>query len=223
MKRFASEQGLPREIRRYIRELESINEQLRTQREKLAKLVVLDELTGAYNRRGFTWRLERAAQAAEDGDIANSFLVYFDLDGFKQVNDTYGHPVGDTVLRETAACLRSSLRETDLVARLGGDEFAAILYRVGPGPHELHEPPETLAQLQLLHATNAIEYLVSNYARDVVPEVMAKEGIEAFPISISAGLTRITAEPVQDLCARADAALLEAKARGKNRVASYGD
>lgn len=218
----ALREHLPHGVQNYIAALERENKKLKGDRRKLAETAVLDQLTGVYNRRGFDWRFRKAEQAAQHKGQSNNFLLLFDLDGFKGVNDTYGHPVGDTVLKETAAYIQQGLRDSDLVARLGGDEFAAILYRVGPGTHETEIDQRTLGELQLLNATQVAEHLLHSYTGEVVPSVISKEDVDAFPLSLSAGLTRITDEPLDEILATADAALLEAKALGKNRVMVYG-
>ena len=84
-----------------------------------------DPLTGLPNRDLFFDRLEQA-MAMSKRDSAAFAVLMIDLDGFKSINDTFGHQVGDAVLREVAGRLRSAVRETDTVARLGGDEFAMI-------------------------------------------------------------------------------------------------
>lgn len=92
----------------------------------LENLTLTDELTGLRNRRGFNEELCRALAAANRyGD--EGVLVFCDLDDFKSVNDTYGHHVGDFVLRQLARVLEAEVRETDIVARLGGDEFAILM------------------------------------------------------------------------------------------------
>ena len=85
-------------------------------------LALHDELTGLPNRRLFAARLTNAIQYTEGRDTSLA-LVVLDLNDFKKINDTLGHPVGDQVLREVAAALRKNIRATDTVARLGGDEF----------------------------------------------------------------------------------------------------
>lgn len=93
--------------------------------EKIALLARSDGLTGLANRAMFIDQLRHACAAADRG--APGFaLLYLDLDHFKPVNDTLGHPVGDLLLQEVAMRLRSCTRESDLVARLGGDEFAVL-------------------------------------------------------------------------------------------------
>ncbi len=94
----------------------------------LERLAMTDELTGLMNRRGFHAQLQRtlaAAQRYEDEGL----LVYIDLDGFKPINDTYGHDAGDKVLRRVAKLLINNVRDSDYVGRLGGDEFAVLLTR----------------------------------------------------------------------------------------------
>ena len=90
-----------------------------------------DPLTGLLNRRRLDELLAAVltSTAAEHGSIA---LLYLDIDGFKQVNDTFGHSVGDSVLTQVAACLREIARPNDLVARLGGDEFLLVLTGLQP-------------------------------------------------------------------------------------------
>ncbi|MEZ4524324.1 MAG: diguanylate cyclase [Desulfobacterales bacterium] len=96
----------------------------------LLYLIYHDSLTGLYNRKAFFQRLkETLAYARRDNNEKNIF--YMDLDRFKQVNDAYGHDVGDEILKEVAARLKSTLRETDHICRLGGDEFTVILNNAG--------------------------------------------------------------------------------------------
>jgi len=92
----------------------------------LLYLIYHDSLTGLYNRKAFFQKLrETLAYARRDKNEKNIF--YLDLDRFKQVNDDYGHDVGDEILKEVAARLKNTLRETDHICRLGGDEFTVIL------------------------------------------------------------------------------------------------
>ncbi len=92
----------------------------------LENLTLTDELTGLRNRRGFNEHLRRTlASAQRYGD--QGVLVFCDLDNFKVVNDSFGHHVGDYVLRQPAKVLEKEVRESDLVARLGGDEFAVLM------------------------------------------------------------------------------------------------
>ena len=115
--------------------VERIREQGREHEQMLAHLAELaytDPLTGLPNRRAWTAALERALELAEETGEALT-VAMLDLDDFKGVNDRHGHHHGDTLLVESAAAWRASLRPTDVMARLGGDEFAILLPGCGAG------------------------------------------------------------------------------------------
>tara|TARA_R110002167_G_scaffold59005_1_gene167067 strand:- start:954 stop:1670 length:717 start_codon:yes stop_codon:yes gene_type:complete len=98
---------------------------------ELEQMALTDPLTGLSNRRGFENALATALDMnRRHGETA--VLIYVDLDGFKQINDTYGHDAGDRLLQHVAALLKAELRASDAVARIGGDEFAALLRRADP-------------------------------------------------------------------------------------------
>ena len=107
-------------------EAEKIIADLLTRVVDLEHLVQTDELTGLLNRRGFEDEFNRALSSAERHH-EQGVLIYIDLDGFKPVNDTFGHAAGDDLLAEVGSRLRACVRQGDVVARLGGDEFAVIL------------------------------------------------------------------------------------------------
>lgn len=96
---------------------------------ELERLAVTDALTGVLNRRGIEKVISSALSAARRYD-ERGVLALIDLDGFKLVNDTYGHVVGDIVLKQVARVLVENVRETDHVGRIGGDEFVVLLTRV---------------------------------------------------------------------------------------------
>ena len=109
----------------------------------LESLAQTDELTGLLNRRGFRDVLSRNLQSAARYD-EKGVLAYFDLNKFKQINDTFGHAAGDEVLSRIGEFLRKSIRSTDFAARLGGDEFAVLFVR---GEHaKSRERARTLAR-----------------------------------------------------------------------------
>jgi diguanylate cyclase (GGDEF)-like protein len=100
--------------------------------DELESLSVTDELTGLLNRRGLLEALERAlANARRHGE--RGLIAYIDLDGFKQINDHFGHAVGDAVLHQVGGLIRASIRRTDYAARLAGDEFVILFTRTAPG------------------------------------------------------------------------------------------
>lgn len=93
---------------------------------RLRELSVTDDVTGALNRRGFRRALERSLERARRHN-ETGMLLLVDLDGFKQVNDTFGHTAGDLVLTAVGTLLKKHTRKLDAVARIGGDEFAVLL------------------------------------------------------------------------------------------------
>ena len=109
-----------------LRRLRRASDELQSSQDHAQFLAFHDPLTGLPNRALFEDRLKRALVAAQR-QRSRIALLYIDLDRFKTVNDTLGHPAGDELVRQTARRLESRVREVDTVARLGGDEFAIIL------------------------------------------------------------------------------------------------
>lgn len=93
--------------------------------EKVRTMAVTDELTGLYNRRGFFSLIEKLLQLCKR-EKKGIFMLYTDLDGLKEINDTFGHKEGDMALIDIADILRNNYRESDIIARIGGDEFVVI-------------------------------------------------------------------------------------------------
>lgn len=114
-----------------FRRLQSAEETIAAQAQRireLESLALTDELTGLTNRRGFVAALHRELARAERSRSERSgCLILIDLDGFKPINDTHGHPAGDACLQAVAMRLAATVRPMDIVARLGGDEFAVLL------------------------------------------------------------------------------------------------
>jgi diguanylate cyclase (GGDEF)-like protein len=183
--------------------IKSLQDQLREANAQLEKLAVADGLTGLYNRRTFDERLrDEFTRCRRYGDPVS--LLILDLDHFKRLNDEYGHPFGDRVLRETAELLSSMLRAPDVCARYGGEEFAVIL----PKTHmkgALAVGERILARLR-----------EKTYAAPGTPSVAAavrvtaSAGVASHP---SAGIT--TPELLVDC---ADEALYRAKCDGRDRI-----
>ncbi len=113
-----------------LAKLAEAEEKLNEQQDRIAyleSLTMTDELTGLLNRRGFNGQFRRALASARRQGAQGGMLVMIDLDGFKAINDTYGHLAGDAYLRHVARLLSAKVRDHDVVARLGGDEFAILL------------------------------------------------------------------------------------------------
>jgi diguanylate cyclase (GGDEF)-like protein/PAS domain S-box-containing protein len=171
---------------------------------ELSALALHDELTGLPNRRAFETILDRAIQSVPEvspqgGEPVGALAVCFvDLDGFKLINDTLGHSLGDAFLQQVAGRLRSHLAEGETLARMGGDEFALIV----PGPicgQQATARGERL--LECLSQTVHIE------GHELV--VTSSTGISLFPFDGVDGSM---------LLRNADAAMYEAKRQGKNRI-----
>ncbi|MVN87731.1 diguanylate cyclase [Deinococcus sp. HMF7620] len=174
--------------------------------QQLRQLAQSDALTGVHNRRHFVTLAGQAlAQAGRSGQPFA--VVMMDIDRFKGINDTYGHPAGDEVLRAVAQTCQARLRRTDLFARYGGEEFVA-----------------------LLPATSAPEaQQVAEALREAVEALRLEDAGRPIPVTLSLGLVAgQTAQTTQDQTpqdldlhawiAQADAALYAAKTGGRNRV-----
>ncbi|MFN7967163.1 MAG: GGDEF domain-containing protein [Acidobacteriota bacterium] len=163
------------------------------------ELTLRDPLTGLYNRRAYEAFLEREEQRARRGGQPLS-LILIDLDYFKSLNDTYGHPLGDRALLLLSQVLVDTVRRSDIVARPGGDEFAVVLPEIG--------------------AAGAARIASRIRRRLVETPLTCGRGIEPIQLSISCGIAdldnaRGEAEAMIHL---ADKALYEAKRSGRNQV-----
>lgn len=161
-----------------------------------------DGLTVAYTKCYF-WRKIEEIKGAYQRNKKTFSVAFVDMDDFKNINDTYGHLTGDEALKCFVYALKSSLRFTDYVFRFGGDEFVILF-------------PETNEK----KAYNALE----RFRNSINYEKCMKDNIGiAFEGSFSAGITEIKGidDEVEDIIKRADMALYEAKAKGKNKTCIY--
>ncbi|GAB1255624.1 two-component system response regulator [Aurantivibrio plasticivorans] len=126
---------------------------------KLAKLAHYDALTGVPNRILFRDRIEHAIQFASR-DKYSFTLMYLDLDGFKQVNDNYGHDVGDELIRSCAARIVSSVRKSDSVARMGGDEFTVLLEQSASSADIAHIAEKIISSLEAPHKIHGFDIFI---------------------------------------------------------------
>lgn len=188
------------------KELDQANKELAARREELLALSRTDALTGLCNRRYFEERLSEEFARSRRYKAPLS-LMMLDIDHFKRLNDTYGHPFGDEVLRAVAHRTRSSLREVDVLARYGGEELVALLPQTGPQDARVvcERVRERIASLEL-------EYLGPDGQRTPV-RCTASLGVASLPSP--------TLASAQELVGAADACLYAAKAAGRNCVRQH--
>ncbi|WP_320176375.1 diguanylate cyclase [Maridesulfovibrio sp.] len=167
--------------------------------EEVKRLASTDYLTGAHNRRHFMGRAETELDRLTryGGEL---YLMMLDIDHFKNINDTYGHSVGDVVLKELVKCCTSTLRTSDVFGRLGGEEFAALL----------------------VHGTVDSAIQVAERLRMAVENMEVRSGGHVVKFTVSIGLTMVCSdEDIEVALRHADKCLYQAKEQGRNRVVSY--
>lgn len=183
-----------------MRDVGELMDNIKRANMQLKELSINDELSGLFNRRGFDGQLKLDWELSARG--VNSFLVFIDIDHFKQVNDRFGHGVGDEVIIAFAQALREHCRKTDITARLGGDEFAVIL--------------NSFEQQQGIESWY---YQLAEGFQQRLEQMAA--GSEPISCSISAGavlLDKGRYGSVQEQMRAADRALYRAKEQGRARI-----
>lgn len=172
------------------------------ERGRLDRMTQEDALTGVANRRAFDLRLAQQVEGARPGSVFA--VVILDLDHFKNVNDRYGHPVGDAVLRWLGALLRAAARKSDFVARYGGEEFVAIL----PGTDE-----------------DGAFFIADAFRESLFSLGIVHTGGDKGVVTASVGLATFTERDrgmnATELVRRADEALYKAKGAGRDRVTGW--
>jgi len=170
--------------------------------EAIERSAITDGLTGLFNRAYFESRLQRETRRARRYTQHLSLLL-LDLDNFKEVNDTQGHPAGDAVLREMGRLINSCVRDIDIAARYGGEEFTVIL-------------PETRRRGA---------FVVAERIRAEVEKIFRRKKVfgKAIRLTVSGGLSCYPedAEDPSSLLSKADKALYRAKSSGKNLIDIY--
>ncbi len=196
-------QSITVQSREFEQKLSSSTEEIKSLRADLQVIrmeALTDSLTGIANRKCFDQTLHQTATEAMGTGTALSLLL-LDIDHFKKFNDTYGHPVGDSVLRVVAAQLRQSVKGRDLPARYGGEEFAILLPKT-----TMRDAAKLAAQIKTEVAARQLKDSRSDRTYGT--------------ITLSIGVAEFRfGESLEDFVARADEALYAAKESGRNRVA----
>ena len=183
-------------VKKMTEELNIALETERNLRIELSKAAITDELTGILNRRGILERFNLEISRCKRFDLSLAALM-IDVDFFKQINDTHGHMEGDVALRSVVHSLQSALRDTDLIGRFGGEEFLVIL--------------PNLDQQGGLTGAERLRRTVENSHLELSGKPC--------PITVSIGVAIYRPhDDVDQLLARADVALYQAKQNGRNRV-----
>jgi len=169
-------------------------------KQKIKLLSQTDDLTGLYNMRAFNMLLEKEVARVNRYGIPLT-VIMIDVDGLKEINDRYGHPVGSQLIQSVAHSLKQCVRSSDVLARFGGDEFVVIL------SHTDNESARLAAE--------RIRTAVANTSLDISGthiSATASVGIASYPDDVS---------DAKDIIDKADIALYESKHSGRNRVTFY--
>ena len=192
-------------INHFLQSLENVFENLRKVYQNVQDLSLTDELTGLNNRRYLKSNTpEMFFLAARQGRPMG--VAMFDLDDFKHLNDTYGHPVGDQVLVEFANILKQSFRQSDIIIRYGGEEFLAVLF-----------------DANVIESKNILEKARKKFEA----KTFYSDNAEEFHATVSIGLcsdyvySNKTEDILDTFISNADIALYQSKTNGKNRVSIY--
>lgn len=165
---------------------------------ELHNLSLLDDLTGLYNRRGFFVLAEQQIRIIER-DEGGIFVIVADLDGLKQINDTFGHEVGDLAIKDAANILKETFRGADIIGRIGGDEFAVVASEKNPA---------------------TIEIIVDRIEKKI--ESLGRKSKRPYRLSISVGMAHSTtrdSRSIDEILAIADKLMYEQKRDKKTSLA----
>jgi diguanylate cyclase (GGDEF)-like protein len=195
------------ELRRAYHALETAHRELQESFAREQHLARIDELTGVNNRRSLVEFMEQEFKVAMRYRVPLS-VIMFDIDDFKQINDTFGHSVGDQVLQCLTQVVRAKLRSADVIGRYGGDEFVILC------PHTSAQ--EALPMAERIHTGSA--------------SIRMETGKGPLTVTISIGIAQTThssvpgpgkSDTLENLLRCADQALYAAKQTGKNRTVIF--
>jgi diguanylate cyclase len=177
-----------------ISEAEKGAREMARKAEEFQMASMIDGLTGLYNRQAFDFKVENALRGLREGSGSFS-IILFDVDGFKEINDTLGHVAGDKVLKKVAECLKEVFREDDFAARYGGDEFIVLIEKMS----------REIAREKIL-----------SFSRNLKKRRFLSHKKGEIDIQVSAGIATATAEDtLENLVERADKAMYAMKQTGK--------
>ena len=191
--------------------------------EELETLVMRDDLTGLKNRRYLKHFLPMILKSAQT-DQSRVTLLLFDIDDFKHYNDSYGHSVGDDVLRQTAKLIRRCCRNQDIVVRLGGDEFAVVFWEIPEKPEQSGRAVSDRRTSAQEHPREAV-FMAERFRSEMHQtsfDLLGPQGKGSLTISGGLSTFPTDAKTAQELFEKADQAMLEAKRSGKNRIYLVG-
>jgi diguanylate cyclase (GGDEF)-like protein len=177
-----------------LTDLTLVHQRMEQEKEQLLEKSVIDPLTGMFNKQ-YLW--EKYGRETEQSARRRS-LLFIDVDDFKAINDRYGHLLGDEVLRELAACIKSTVRSANESIRFGGDEFVVILDDTGVED----------------------AYLVAERIRSCASSLEFSGGGSTFHMTLSIGLME-GAEPIDEMIEKADRAMYRSKDKGKNSTTRF--
>ena len=176
--------------------MKKLNNELQDVNIKLKELSELDHLTKLYNRRYFEDYIENVILQDDRDNVHNSLLM-FDIDDFKKINDTYGHHIGDEVLRQLAKNIQKSSRKSDIIARVGGEEFLILLQNTSLDGAKIH----------------------CENIRKMIENLVIKDGENNISFTVSMGLTNFRkTDSLDSVLLRIDNSLYEVKRTGKNKL-----
>ena len=189
---------LARQVYERTKQLAERTKDLAVSNQELQRQSIMDYMSGLYNRRHFMTVAKEVEKGLQEKPETEVCLILGDIDNFKQINDTYGHAVGDQAIKKTAEVLLQTLRDSDLVCRIGGEEFIAMLKNIS--------------------FENALK--IAERVRHNISEVILENGDNPpirFTISIGASLWHPD-EDIDSVMNRTDQALYQAKSSGRNCV-----
>jgi diguanylate cyclase (GGDEF)-like protein len=191
-----------KELEQMHHELEEAYDKLTKAYGRLEDLATHDPITGLLNHRALQQRLQLEVAASETRNTRPVSVIFADIDHFKQVNDTWGHQVGDIVLEHLAECLSANVRAEDIVGRYGGEEFVIVM----PGQGR----EEAMRTAERLRTAIARSPLILSDGREI--GITLSIGVAVFP---NDGRT------LETIIAAADIAMYEAKRRGRNQLVTF--